>query len=155
MPAAPKPSLIQRFTQNAAEAIGAVIEGLAGLGALIAVPVAVVLGKLFLAVILGVVALGVFWRLAGRKRRGGAAPVRIATPAWAHAVAGLASAIEVAVLVEATQLPVRHDQPGFTQTNWLLVLLAWSVAYVLQTKGLAALLARSQRGKPGAPARLP
>ena len=71
--------------------------------------VAMVLGKLFLAVILGAVALGVFLRFADRQRRGAQTPVKIATPAWVQAVAALVSAVEVAVLVEATKLPVRHD----------------------------------------------
>lgn len=153
--AAPKPSSVKRFKHGVAEVIGATVEGLAGLGALIGAPVAMVLGKLFLAVILGAVALGVFLRFAGRQRRGAPTPVKIATPAWVHAVATLASAVEVAVLVEATKLPVRHDQPDFTQANWLLVLLAWGVAYALQTRWLGAAVARHRRGKPTTPARLP
>ena len=54
-PAGPKPSSVQRFKHGVAEIIGATVEGLAGLGALIGAPVAMVLGKLFLAVILGAV----------------------------------------------------------------------------------------------------
>ena len=153
--AAPKPSSVKRFKLGVAEVIGATVEGLAGLGALIGAPVAMVLGKLFLAVILGAVALGVFLRFANRQRRGAPTPVKIATPAWVHAVAALASAVEVAVLVEATKLPVRHDQPDFTQANWLLVLLAWGVAHTLQTRWLGAAVARHRRGKPTTPARLP
>ena len=68
--AAPKPSSVKRFKHGVAEVIGATVEGLAGLGALIGAPVAMVLGKLFLAVILGAVALGVFLRFADRQRRG-------------------------------------------------------------------------------------
>ncbi|QTD45425.1 hypothetical protein [Ottowia testudinis] len=154
-PAAPKPSSIQRAKQGAAEVIGAAIEGLAGLGAMVGAPVAALLGKLFLAAILGAVALGVFLRFAGRQRKGEPAPVKIPTPAWVRALAGLASAIEVALLVEATKLPVRHDQPGFTQANWLLVLLAWGVACALQTSWLGAAVARRRRGKPATPTRLP
>lgn len=153
--AAPKPSSVKRFKLGVAEVIGATVEGLAGLGALIGAPVAMVLGKLFLAVILGAVALGVFLRFANRQRRGAPTPVKIATPAWVHAVAALASAVEVAVLVEATKLPVRHDQPDFTQANWLLVLLAWGVAYTLQTRWLGAAVAHHRRDKPTTPARLP
>ena len=153
-PSPPKLSMLGRLKQNAGEAAGAFLEGLAGLGALIGAPVAAVFGKLFLAVILGAVALGVFLRFAGR-RRGGAPMPAVVTPAWVHVLAGLASAIEVAVLVEATKLPVRHDQPDFTQANWLLVLLAWGIAYALQKKWLGAALARSRRAKAGPPARLP
>jgi len=72
-----------------------------------------------------------------------------------QAVAALVSAVEVAVLVEATKLPVRHDQPDFTQANWLLVLLAWGVAYTLQARWLGAAVAHHRRGKPTTPARLP
>ncbi|HPU09271.1 MAG TPA: hypothetical protein PLS11_14645 [Ottowia sp.] len=153
--AAPKPSSVKRFKHGVAEVIGATVEGLAGLGALIGAPVAMVLGKLFLAVILGAVALGVFLRFADRQRRGAQTPVKIATPAWVQAVAALVSAVEVAVLVEATKLPVRHDQPDFTQANWLLVLLAWGVAYTLQARWLGAAVAHHRRGKPTTPARLP
>ena len=42
------------------------------------------------------------------------------------------SVLEMGVLVEMTQLPVRFDQPGFEMTHWLWVLLGLAVLFIVQ-----------------------
>src|SRR3990167_3871074 len=87
------------------------------------------LGKFMLAVVLGAIALGFFLRLVGRRRVQAAAPPR--GPGWSRAVSVALALVEVALLVEATNFPVRFDQPGFEPWHWLLVLVALAVAYLL------------------------
>ena len=85
------------------------------------------LGKVMLAVVLGAIALGFFLRLVGRRGvRAAEAPrlgLRYQVPS------ALVAAVEVALLTEATNLPVRFDQPGFQAWHWGLVLVALVVAY--------------------------
>ncbi|MGE0331996.1 MAG: hypothetical protein AB7P37_15060 [Ramlibacter sp.] len=90
------------------------------------------LGKLMIAAILAAVSLGFFLRLVGR--RGTESNVRTRTPKWCHGLAGVLSIAETALLVEATQLPVRFHQEGFETWHWLLVLAAWLVTYAIQLK---------------------
>ena len=87
------------------------------------------LGKLMLAVVLGAVALGFFLRLSGRRKGEQIAPTRV--PSWCYVVSGVLASTEVALLVEATDLPVRYSQPGFELHHWLLVLFALGVAFVV------------------------
>ena len=99
---------------------------------------AAVLGKLLLAAALAAVGLGIFLRLSGRR-----APPRLrpaAPSAWACLVVGLLSAVEVALLVEATQLPVRFHQPGFAWYHWVGVSLALGVAYRVQLRAWMSLV---------------
>lgn len=42
------------------------------------------------------------------------------------------SVLEMSVLVEMTQLPVRFDQPGFEMSHWLWVLLGLAVLFIAQ-----------------------
>jgi hypothetical protein len=118
------------------------LEGLGGLASVIGAPIALALGKLFLAAILAAIALGIFLRFAGRRATAAPAPP---VPWWLTAASAAASLVEVAALVEATKLPVRFDQPGFSQWNWLLVLVALWVAYALQVRLLKRLVRRSSR----------
>lgn len=91
--------------------------------------VVAVLGKLMLAVVLGAIALGFFLRLAGRRRQNSRVPVR--TPIWCYFVSVLLAAIEVGLLVESTNLPIRFYQPGFAPWHWALVVVALVVAYIV------------------------
>jgi hypothetical protein len=42
------------------------------------------------------------------------------------------SVLEMGVLVEMTQLPVRFDQPGFEMSHWLWVLLGLAGLFIVQ-----------------------
>ncbi len=91
--------------------------------------VVAVLGKLMLAVVLGAIALGFFLRLAGRRRQNSLVPAR--TPTWCYFASGFLAAVEVALLAESTNLPIRFYQPGFEPWHWALVVVALVVAYVV------------------------
>ncbi|WP_353177537.1 hypothetical protein [Delftia acidovorans] len=95
------------------------------------------LGKLVLALILGTIALGIFFRLAGRRKRSQAGTSQ-REPGWLAAMAGLLAFIEIGVLVEAVDLPVRFHQPGFALHHWLIVAAALLAACWLQLKLLRA-----------------
>lgn len=88
-----------------------------------------VLGKLMLAVVLSAIALGFFLRLAGRRRQQSVAPAP--TPSWCYFASVFLTAIEVALLVEATNLPIRFNQSGFEPWHWALVVVALVVAYMV------------------------
>ena len=106
------------------------LEGAVALSSAVGAPIAIAFGKLFLAAILGALALGISLRFAGRKVQSVSVPMP--TPWWVFSCSALLSLIETAALVEATNLPVRFDQPGFDKSNWLLVLLALAVAFAFQ-----------------------
>lgn len=118
----------------AADVIGI---ALAGSGAL----VLAFLGRFMLAVVLGAIALGFVLRLAGRRRAQGSAPRPM--PSWGRGLAGVLAAIEVAVLVEATNFPVRFDQAGFEPWHWALVLVALAVIYPFNLRLLGGLVRRT------------
>jgi len=103
---------------------------------------ALVFGKVLLAVVLAAIAVGFFLRLTSRRANAVLPPAP--TPMWVFAASGLLAAIEVAVLVEATNLPVRFDQPMFEKHNWLLVVLALLVAFVVQVQLFRALRPKSR-----------
>ena len=119
------------------------LEGAGALASVIGAPIALAFGKLFLAAILAAIALGIFLRFAGR--RAAPAPVPLPAPWWVVSCSAAASLVEVAALVEATKLPVRFDQVGFSQWNWALVLVALWIAYALQVRLLKGLFRRSSR----------
>lgn len=99
-----------------------------------------VLGKFMLAVVLGAIALGFVLRLAGRRR--GQVVVSPRAPAWSRAVSAGLAAVEVAVLVEATNFPVRFDQAGFEPWHWIVVLVALAVTYPLNLRVMGRLIQR-------------
>lgn len=109
-------------------------------GSLFGAAVVAFLGKLMLAVVLGAVSLGFFLRLSGR--RSGPPPAPAPMPAWCYLVAWLASLVEVAVLTEATDLPVRFYQPGFEPWHWALVIAALYVASTVQLQVLRSFMRR-------------
>jgi ABC-type Na+ efflux pump permease subunit len=92
----------------------------------------IVFGKLLAALVLAAVAVGIFLRLAGRRKQ---APVaNFAMPPWLQATCAFLSVIEVGLLTEATNLPVRLNQPDFEKINWLFVLLALLALYFIQLR---------------------
>lgn len=100
------------------------------------------LGKFMLAVVFGAIALGFFLRLVGRRRAQAIAPLPI--PMWSRALSAVLAGAEVALLVEATNFPVRFDQPGFEPWHWALVLVAFAVAYRLNLRVVRGLSRRRQ-----------
>jgi len=102
-----------------------------GIASLSGAVVTAATGKLAATAILITLALGVFLRFAAR-RSTQARQALARPPAWIGCVAALAAVLEVAFLVEATGLPVRHDQPGFEPWNWGWVLAAVAALYWLQ-----------------------
>jgi hypothetical protein len=133
--------MLLTFKRRIAEGllVGADVAGIAlsGSGA----AVVAFIGKFMLAAVLGAIALGFFLRLVGRRRVRAAAPVPI--PTWVRAVSVVLAVVEVALLVEATNFPVRFDQSGFEPWHWALVLAAFAVAYPLNLR-LAGRLFRSR-----------
>lgn len=114
---------------------------LAGIGlSLSGATAAIVFGKLLLAVILGSVTLGIFLRFAGRRAKRVSPAVQ--TPGWIRPVSAILTVVEAAALVEAADLPVRFNQPGFEAYHWIYVLLFLGVAYRLQARLLSAMSRR-------------
>jgi hypothetical protein len=101
---------------------------------------AVFLGKLFLAAILGALTLGFFFRITGRRSASKTVPPP--TPSWAFMVSGLLSLALTAVLVEATNLPVRFNQEQFDLLHWVLVILAVIAAFFLLLQLIRTFLAK-------------
>lgn len=101
---------------------------------------AAIFGKLILAMLLGAMALGLFLRVSAR--RAGPREAEPATPRWVGPASALLSLVEAAVLVEATHLPVRFDQPGFELHHWGLVLVGLGVGYFVQERLLRAMALR-------------
>lgn len=96
------------------------------------------LGKFMLAVVLGAISLGFFLRLTGRRRAQVVAPPPI--PMWSRAVSAALATAEVALLVEATNFPVRFDQVGFESWHWALLLVALAVIYPLNLRVIASFI---------------
>jgi hypothetical protein len=92
--------------------------------------IAIVLGRAMLAIILAALALGIFLRFSSRRKlRDAPLPV---LPVWARPTSAVLSLVETALMVEATNLPVRFGQPEFEFYHWLLVAIVFVVAYTLQ-----------------------
>ncbi|MFC3682348.1 hypothetical protein [Hydrogenophaga luteola] len=113
------------------------VEAAGALASVVGVPLAALTGKLYLAALVALFGLGCclrFVRLRQRLRqtRQEAVVVPPPAPVWLTPLVGLLSAVEVAVLVEATRLPVRADQPGFDTANWWWVLAGFVVLFWLQ-----------------------
>jgi uncharacterized membrane protein len=105
---------------------------------------AFVFAKFVIAVVLAVVGIGIGLRFVARRKT---EPKAIPTPTWVRFSCGLLATVEVGVLVEATDLPVRFSQPGFQLHHWLVVLLAWLVAYLLQASALRSFVSKRHATK--------
>lgn len=116
-----------------------VAEAAGTLGSAAGVPLAAMTGKVYLAVLLALFGLGCGLRFVRLRRRLLQPHMHVAAvakapsaPMWLTPAVGLLSAVEVALLVEATRLPVRADQPGFDTTNWWWVLAGLAVLFWVQ-----------------------
>ncbi|WP_026432739.1 hypothetical protein [Paracidovorax oryzae] len=107
------------------------VQAFAGGGALLSVPVALAMGKVALAVVLGLAGIGICVRLARHRRAaaGRAPTVPQELRAALTAAAAVLAVAETALLAEATGLPVRYGQPGFAPSNWAWVLAALAVLF--------------------------
>lgn len=114
---------------------------LAGSGAV----VVIFLGKLMLAVVFGAISVGFFLRLVGR-RKPQSDPLRN-MGLRCHIPSAIIAVIEVAVLVEAANFPVRFSQPGFEPWHWILVAMAFVAAYSFNM-WLCKILVRRRRVAP-------
>lgn len=103
---------------------------------------AAIFGKLLLAAVLGFIALGIILRLTSRRAK--RIQPQQSNPRWAQLLAAAASIVEVAVIVEATDLPVRFSQSGFQLYHWGLVLAFIFIAYQVQAKVLRSLTHKRQ-----------
>jgi hypothetical protein len=130
--------------QKLRNAIGnAIMTGLEVTGSVVSLSgaaVAIVLGKLFAATVLAALTLGIFLRLSGRRKPPREEP--LPTPPSIQFASAFLSVVEVAVLTEATNLPVRLIQPGFEKMNWLLVILALLVMYFIQVRFFRSVLVK-------------
>lgn len=143
----PKSELQPSWHARIKATLGVVAELGVGIASLGGALVTTATGKLAATAILIALALGVFLRFVARRgkqaRQGLARP-----PAWIGCTAALAAVVETAFLVEATGLPVRHDQPGFAPWNWGWVLAAVAALFWLQRHWLH----QRWRGAKGQPA---
>ena len=125
-----------------------VVEAAGTLASAVGVPLAALTGKLYLAVLVALFGLGCclrFVRLRQRLRQTRQEVVADSPPApvWLTPAVGLLSAVEIAVLVEATRLPVRADQAGFETAHWWWVLAGFAVLFWLQRGWLGERLTSS------------
>ena len=112
------------------------------IGALSGMVLAIILGKFIAAVILAAILLGIYFRFSGRlSSRLVEAEI---TPPWVKLICATLALVEVGVLVEAANFPVRFDQAGFEKQNWLIVIFALLALYFLQARFFRAVLARRQ-----------
>ena len=133
-------SRIAKLRTKAGATLELVAEAAAMVVSVSGATVAAVLGKFVVGIALGAVALGLLLRIKGRKQRAMSPAPQV--PAWARFSIAALSVLEVGLLVEAANLPVRFDQPGFAYWHWLLLALAFLVAYLLQSGALAGVLRR-------------
>jgi hypothetical protein len=123
-----------------------VIAEVAGLAiSLSGATLAAVFGKFVIAVILGAITLGFFLRVTSRRAKVQAAAQP--TPSWVRLASAALATVETAVLVEATNLPVRFSQQGFEFKHWVLVGLVLATAYMVQVKILGAIARRRHAGQ--------
>ena len=145
-----RPKALARLRASLGERVELLLDGVAVAFALSGATVAAVLGKLLVGLVLAGLAVGFVLRLKNRKAKL-ASPANEATVPFtgiARFAAGAVSVAEVALLVEAANLPVRFNQDGFHMGHWYLVLLALAAAYLLQLPLFSRLLSRQR--PPGA-----
>ena len=134
--------MLVRARRSVGRLIMLIFEIIGMLGGLTGAIIAMVRGKYFAAVILGALALGLFFRINGRGQEKNHAAV-VVSP-WVILSCVLLSLIEVSILAEATNLPVRFNQPGFEIQNWSYVILALLILYFLQLRFFLVVLKKRQ-----------
>jgi len=122
--------MLAAVRKSVANKIEVLLEVVGLLASLSGATLAAVFGRLTIALVLGAVVLGFFFRLTGRRRI--AQHARPPEPAWIYVAASVAALVEVAAVVEATNLPVRFYQEGFVLLHWAIVLVGLGVAFWLQ-----------------------
>ncbi|MEQ1835302.1 MAG: hypothetical protein ABL862_02450 [Candidatus Nitrotoga sp.] len=137
--------MLQKIRGSLGNFAMAILEFLGLLGFFSGAAIAIVLGKLFAAIIFAAITLGIFLRISGRRNLPLSEPVHISP--WLNFICAFLSLIEVAILTEATNLSVRLNQDGFDKQNWVLVILALLVMYFLQVRFISAVL-KGQRASP-------
>jgi hypothetical protein len=111
--------MLSALKQRVGGGLAVALEGLGFAGSLAGASLSLLLGKLFASALFVLLAVGILNRFV-RRRRGELAGEQRA-PVWVLVVCLLLSIIEAGVVVEAMNLPVRFDQPGFEKSNLLLV----------------------------------
>ena len=111
-------------------------------GSLAGASLSFIFGRVAVAVLLAAVAVGIFFRFNSRAK--GAATTEAALPLWVKTTSTILAALETGALVEAVNLPVRYDQPGFEMYHWALVGITFLALYFLQFQVLKRLVKRRQ-----------
>ena len=119
------------------------LDGVGFLASLAGASVSLFLGKLLAAGIFVVLAVGILNRFV-RRRRGEIAVQPL--PVWISPVCAVTSILETGTIVEAVNLPVRFDQPGFDKGNLLLVAAVLLFLFVAQRDVLRRIFARRASG---------
>jgi hypothetical protein len=90
-------------------------------------------GKFVVGLILTAITMAIIMRLLWRRKHADRILVAQKLPFWAKTISLLGALVGSGVLVEATKLPVRFDQPDFSMANWLIVIVAiWFINQVLR-----------------------
>ena len=132
--------MLSAFKQRIVGGLAVALEGLGFVGSLAGASVSLFLGKLFASALFVVLAVGILNRFV-RRRRGDLVEEQRA-PVWVLVVCVLLSIIEAGAVVEAMNLPVRFDQPGFEKSNLLLVVAMLLVFFYGQRYLFVRVLAR-------------
>lgn len=133
--------MLRAFKQRLVAGLGVALEGLGLLGSLAGASVSLFLGKLFASALFVLLAAGILNRFVRRRRGGMAAEQR--APVWVLLVCVVLSVVEAGAVVEAMNLPVRFDQPGFEKSNLLLVVAMLLVFFYGQRYLLLRSLAKT------------
>jgi hypothetical protein len=141
--------MLGTFKQRMLEGALASLEAIGFIASLAGASVSLFLGKFFAAVLFVLLAVGVLNRFV-RRRRGDLAEEQ-RTPVWVLVTCLVLSIIEAGVVVEASNLPVRFNQPGFEKSNWLFVAALLLVFFFGQRYLFRRLLARRQADAPATP----
>ena len=132
--------MLAAFRKRFSGALAYALDGAGFVASLTGASVSLFFGKLFASALFVLLALGVLIRFARRRR--GETKVEQQSPVWISLVCGILAVVETAVVVEATNLPVRFDQSGFEKSNLLLVVAILLVLFYTQRYVLRRLLAK-------------
>ncbi len=132
--------MLSAFRKRIAGGLASAIDGVGFVASLAGASASLFLGKLFASALFVLLALGVLNRFV--RRRHGETKEEQQSPVWISLVCAVLATVETAVVVEALNLPVRFDQPGFEKSNWLLVAAVLLFLFYAQRYVLRRLLAK-------------
>lgn len=132
--------MLTAFRQRVVGGLTVASEGVGFVASLAGASVSLFLGKLFASALFVVLALGILNRFVRRRRNDLVKEQR--APVWVLVACVLLSIIEAGAVVEAMNLPVRFDQPGFEKSNLLLVVAMLLVFFYGQRYLFVRVLAR-------------